>query len=122
MNKFLDQFNLTPIERIDMEGFIFAQADRMVKGYNGGTWRSEALGDTRILIIPGNDDSPVTLENYAFGGTMVTDHKTASAAFSSMVANWYANLRYEQGRARDAMLEEPKLMQPAVKANIQGGA
>lgn len=104
MNKFLDQFKLTPMQRVDMENFIFTQADKMVPGYCGGTWESVKLGDTLVLVIPGQGDT-VTLENYAFGGSMTTDRLTASAAFCSCVTNWYAGLRYEQGRASDAMLE-----------------
>lgn len=104
MNKFLDQFALTPMQRVDMEAFIFTQADKMVEGYSGGMWESQTLGKAVILVIPGSEPT-VTLNNYAFGGEMTTDRQTASAAFSALVANWYANLRYEQGRASDAMLE-----------------
>ena len=104
MNKFLDQFNLTPMQRVDMEQFIYGQADRMVEGYRGGVWETTEVNGTVILLIPGNSES-VTLNNYAFGGSMTTDRLTASAAFSSIVSNWYAGLRYEQGKATDAMLE-----------------
>lgn len=103
MNKFLDQFNLTPYQRMDMENFIFTQADKMVEGYRGGTWETTKVGDVTILVIPGDGD--ITLNNYAFGGSMTADATTAGAAFSSIVSNWYAGLRYEQGKATDAMLE-----------------
>jgi hypothetical protein len=104
MKKFLDQFALTPMQRIDFEGFIFTQAEKMLPGYNGGMWRTKKLGNVSILLLP-VDDKTITLNNYAFGGYMTTDHMTASATFSSVVANWYAGLRAEQGRASDAMLQ-----------------
>lgn len=103
MKKFLDQFALTPLQRIDFEGFIFTQAERMLPGYNGGMWRTKKIGNVSILLLPVSDKT-VTMNNYAFGGSMTTDHLTASAAFSSIVANWYAGLRAEQGRATNATL------------------
>ena len=102
MKKFLDQFALTPMQRIDMENFIFTQADKMLPGYGGGTWRTKLIGGVSILLLPVRDEkAAVTLENYAFGGSMTSDHVTASAAFSSIVTNWYMTLRAEQGRIRD---------------------
>lgn len=103
MKKFLDQFALTPMQRIDFEGFIFTQAEKMLPGYNGGMWRTKKIGNVSILLLPVSDKT-VTMNNYAFGGSMTTDHLTASAAFSSIVANWYAGLRAEQGRISDATL------------------
>ena len=97
MQKFLDQFKLTPMQKVDMEAFIFAQADKMVEGYLGGMWETRDVGGVHILIIPGTSEQ-VRLINYAFGGDIVTDRLTASAAFSSIVANWYMGLRHEQGR------------------------
>ena len=104
MEKFLDQFALNAMQRVDMENFIFTQADKMVEGYGGGVWTTETVGGAVILIIPGKGES-VTLENYAYGGSVTTDRQTAGAAFSAIVSNWYIGLRYEQGRATEAMLE-----------------
>jgi hypothetical protein len=105
MNKFLNQFNLTPMQRIDMESFIFTQADKMLEGYGGGKWASKKVGDVWILALPVNAKQPVTLNNYAFGGSITTDHLTASVCFSSIVTNWYMNLRAEQGRIRDENID-----------------
>lgn len=105
MQKFLDQFNLTPMQRVDFENFIYTQADKMLPGYRGGIWESQDIGNgVRVLVLPGEGDR-VKLVNYAFGGSMETDRLTASAAFSSCVQNWYVGLRYEQGRMTDKVLE-----------------
>lgn len=118
MRKFLSQFALTPMQRVDMENFIYTQADKMLANYAGGTWASKTIGDGAvILMLPVADKkAPVTLTNYAFGGSVTTDHLTASAAFSSIVSNWYANLRYEQNKASDAMLEAVSNYGYAVRA------
>ena len=106
MKNFLDQFPLAGIARLDLERFIFTQADKMVGGYGGGTWATKTVGKVIILLIPVDDKkAPVTLTNYAFGGVVTTDYLTACAAFSSIVVNWYANLRAEQGRISDRTLE-----------------
>lgn len=105
MQKFLDQFALTPMQRVDMENFIYTQADRLVKGYTGGLWESHKVGNVWILVIPGEASEPVELCNPLSGNDITTDRLSASAAFSSAVSNWYMGLRYEQGRASDAMVE-----------------
>lgn len=104
MEKFLDQFNLTPMARVDLESFIYAQADKMLEGYHGGMWESQKIGDVWVLTLPGSGDN-VRLINYAFGGDIVTDPLTAAACFASIVTNWYMGLRYEQGRITDAAIE-----------------
>ena len=104
MQKFLSQFNLSPMARIDLESFIFTQADKMLEGYSGGNWTSKKVGDVWVLVLPVSGDR-ITLNNYAFGGSITTDPLTAAACFSSIVANWYMNLRHEQGRITDAAIE-----------------
>lgn len=105
MNKFLNQFNLNPMQRVDLENFIYTQADKVLQGYGGGKWASKQLGGVWILALPVNPKQPVTLNNYVFGGGITTDHLTASACFSSIVTNWYMNLRAEQGRIRDENIQ-----------------
>lgn len=104
MHKFLTQFALTPMQRLDLETFIFNQASRMIEGYNGGFWETVLLGNKHIVIIPVSGDN-ITITNYVHGGSITTDAKTASVIFNSMVTNWYMNLRAEQGRISDATIE-----------------
>lgn len=104
MKQFLNQFVLSPMQRIDFEMFIFGQASQMIKGYNGGQWESRKFGDVFVLNIPAGGDT-VTVNNYVFGGEITTDHLTASVIFCSMVTNWYMGLRAEQGRFTDANIE-----------------
>lgn len=103
MQAFLDQFNLSPVARVDMENFIYTQADNMLPGYAGGTWESVQVGNVWVLALPVEGER-VTLNNYAFGGSVTTDPLTAAACFSAIVANWYSGLRYEQGRLSGAAL------------------
>ncbi len=52
-----------------------------------------------------------------------TKPPSANSAHNIHVHDGVAEAEFVSVRqARDATLEEPKLMQPAVKANIQGGA
>lgn len=104
MQKFLSQFNLSPMARVDMENFIYAQADKMLEGYQGGMWESKKVGDVWVLALPVSGER-VRLINYAFGGDITTDPLTAAACFASIVTNWYMNLRHEQGRITDAAIE-----------------
>ena len=104
MNLFLKQFGLTPIQQIDLEQFVFTQADKMVGGYGGGSWHATKIGGVYMLVLP-TTDKVITLTNYVHGGGVDTDHRTASAAFTSIVVNWYWNLRGEQGRLTTAQHE-----------------
>jgi hypothetical protein len=104
MNLFLKQFGLTPVQRIGFEQFIFAQADKMVEGYGGGKWSATKIGGVYMLVLPVSEKT-VTLNNYAFGGGIDADQYTASAAFTSVVVNWFWHLRAEQGRLTDAQHE-----------------
>ena len=106
MHKFLTQFTLSPMQRLDLEMFIFNQASRMIEGYNGGVWDSQLIGNKFIILIPAYAPMQrITLNNYAFGGSITTDRLTASAIFNSMVTNWYMNLRAEQNRITDAAID-----------------
>lgn len=85
MQKFLSQFKLSPMMTMLLEAHIFNVASRKVKGYNGGVWESKTLGKVEILLIPGEGD--VTMS--AAYSDVTTDRLTASAGFSSLVANWF---------------------------------
>lgn len=85
MQKFLDQFKLNPIQQLQLESFIFNVASNKVKGYNGGMWETQTLGKVEILLIPGEGE--VTMS--AAYSDVTTDRLTASAGFSSLVANWF---------------------------------
>lgn len=90
MQKFINQFDLSPLMAMQLENFIFRMADDMVQGYNGGSWRTKTVDGITILLIP-DAAKEVTLDNRAMGGSVTTDHLTASAAFTSLVTNWYWN-------------------------------
>jgi hypothetical protein len=98
MDKFLDQFDIPGMLRVRFEQFIFRQADQMVEGYCGGNWESRDIGGVRILLIPSADTSKQEhLTNQVFGGGVRTDHLTASAAFTSVVTNWFWHMVAEKG-------------------------
>lgn len=92
MEKFLDQFNLNPFQRLDFEAFVFRAADAMVEGYMGGSWESREINGVRILIIPGSEES-VKLNNPEGFGSVTTDRLTASAAFTCCINNWFWNAK-----------------------------
>lgn len=94
MQKFLDQFNLTPYMALNFEQFIFRMADDMIEGYSGGNWGTMTVGKVVILLIP-HDGERITLNNKVMGGTVETDRVTASAAFTSIVVNWFWNMLTE---------------------------
>lgn len=92
MQKFLNQFfpNNTMLA-LNMENFIFTQADKMIDGYNGGSWKSQEFNGVTILTIPG-DAEQVTVAVAMSGNEATTDRLTASAAFTSLVVNWFWHL------------------------------
>lgn len=92
MEKFLNQFNLTPMQRINFEAFIFRAADHLVKGYYGGVWESRNIGGALVLMIPGKDDQQFTLTVEMSGNVVTTTRLTASAAFTCLVTNWFWNM------------------------------
>lgn len=94
MEKFLNQFKLSPLHRVAMETFIFSQADTLVKGYCGGFWGDDHIDSLVFLTIPHNI-GPITLYNPLSGTTIDTDPLTASAIFTFIVVNWYWNLQTE---------------------------
>ncbi len=94
MEKFLDQFKLSPLHRIAMASFIFSLADDMVKGYGGGFWNDDHFDSLVFLRIPSNT-GPITLHIEASGNTIETDSLTASAAFTFIAVIWYWNIQSE---------------------------
>ncbi len=90
MQNFLAQFKLNPVLNAQLEGFIFAMADKMIQGYNGGTWDDATVGKCNIVTIPGRT-SQVTLYNRLSGNSLTTDRDTASAAFICLAVNWFWN-------------------------------
>jgi hypothetical protein len=97
MEKFLDQFGLTPMQRVNFEQFVFGMADRMVGGYCGGMWETREVNGVHMLLIPEDETKPVQLKAFKYGEDMFavdleTDHATASATFSVMVTTWYWNI------------------------------
>lgn len=107
MEKFLKQFKLTPMQRIMFESFIFRAADRNIKGYMGGSWESMELAPgIVILLIPAKDDEQVTLTVELSGNTVTTDRVTASAAFTSLVANWFWHTVHGQASMESNMAFE----------------
>jgi len=94
MKKFMNQFNLNPILRMQFESFVYRVADKMVIDYDGGVWKSKTVGDTVILIIPYT--GMVKLHNHLSGATVETDQVTASAAFTYLVVNWFWNMVAEK--------------------------
>lgn len=90
MEKFIAQFKMTPMQALMFEQFIFRMADKVIDGYNGGMWGEQTLGKTLILTIPANGDR-VGIHNVFGGETVTTDPLTASAAFTSLVNNWFWN-------------------------------
>ncbi len=89
MQQFLDQFVPGNIMlAINFENFIFNQASKMIAGYQGGNWESKEVDGVRILVIPGNATEH-TLFVEMSGNQVTTDKDTASAAFTSLVVNWF---------------------------------
>jgi len=85
MKQFLDQFHLPIKDSLFMERVAFALAEKSIRGYNGGNWKSEIVEDVRILMIPESDTGL-----YTFRGTYAdttTDRLTASAAFTYILVN-----------------------------------
>ena len=92
MQKFLDQFfPNSPMLALNFENFIFTQADKMVEGYNGGSWVAQEVNGVTILTIPGSADK-VTIMSPMSGIEITTDRLSASAAFTSLVVNWFWHL------------------------------
>ena len=97
MEKFLDQFNVTPMQRVQFEMFVFGMADKIVGGYCGGMWETREVNGVQMLLIPADETARVDLKAFDFGGDMfaldiTTDHATASAIFTVMVTTWYWNM------------------------------
>lgn len=89
MQKFLKQFNLSPMMNLRFESFIFNLADKMVVGYGGGMWKTKQIDGQSILLLP--VDGPVVLSSPMSGTSVTTDHITASAAFTYLAINWFWN-------------------------------
>lgn len=91
MEKFLDQFKLSPMMRVKMENYIFSVARAIIVDYNGGFWTEDYVGQSCILAIPSNGKPEITLRCEAMGWEVTTDIYTASAAFTALVVNWFWN-------------------------------
>lgn len=89
MKKFLKQFNLSPMMNLRFESFIFNLADKLVVGYGGGIWKTKEIDGRSILLLPVT--GYVTLNNENSGTMVITDHITASAAFTYLAINWFWN-------------------------------
>ena len=99
MQKFLDQFNLNPMQRVQFEMFIFGMADKMVGGYCGGVWETREVNGSHMLLIPEDETARIELNSFEYGGDrfaedIKTDHATASATFTVMVTTWYWNMNH----------------------------
>lgn len=89
MQKFLDQFFTgNTMMALNMEIFIFQQAGKVVEGYNGGNWTSQEINGARILNIPGSAEQH-TINVEMSGNSVTTDKVSASAAFTSLIVNWF---------------------------------
>ena len=98
MEKFLDQFGLAPMQRVQFEMFVFSMADKMVGGYCGGVWETREVNGVHMLLIPEDATKRVQLKAFEFNGDwfavdLETDHATASATFTVMVLTWFWNSR-----------------------------
>ena len=80
MKKFLDQFALTPMQRIDFEGFIFTQAKKMLPGYNGGMWRTKKIGN-----VSGSCPISPTVRMSNFNSTAITVSTTMVTKGDGMI-------------------------------------
>ena len=88
IDRFLSQFNLSPMMRVHFENYIYPMADRMVEGYTGGTWGEVKLGNVWVLVIPSKDDR-VTVNSEFNSADM--DKATAGAAFTFFLVSEFWN-------------------------------
>ena len=100
MKNFLNQFDISPMQRIHFERFIFERADAMLPGYGGGNWQSKKVGNVWTLVLP-TKDKTVTLVTPFTEGTM--DAASASIAFSFLVTAWFWEMNCD--RLSDASQE-----------------
>lgn len=101
MQKFIEQFKLSPAMTFKFDNMIYSHARTML-GRTAGMWDTETVGDNVTFLRVGDHDhvanryhNGIQFYNPLSGDRTVTDIKTASAAFTLFVINWFWNANYE---------------------------
>lgn len=104
MNKFFAQIEaINPALVIPFERLLFQAADRMVEGYNGGSWDEVALGQNVYgLRCPCGDNARVRLVNGDNYCDVTTDARTAGCALAQLALNQLLWMLHHNNRHKEA--------------------